>query len=78
VAAQSFCFESKHYFGEQSVVQRFDSKRNVESDGVCQRFDSKQKAALDYRRWFSQQVMNAQARSWPHRAQRKGEMLMLS
>jgi thymidylate synthase ThyX len=75
---QSFCFESKRYARQRASCLRFDSKQNVESDDVCQRFDSKQKAALDYRRSFSQQVMNAQARSWPHCAQHKGEMLMLS
>lgn len=76
-AIQSFCFESKRP-GQIVGYQGFDSKQNVESDDVCQRFDSKQKAAPHYRRSFSQQVMHAQASSWPYCAQRKGEMLMLS
>lgn len=78
VAIQSFCFESKRSIGQLVGFQRLDSKQNVESDDIYQRFDSKQKAAPNYRRSFSQQVMDAQARSWPYCAQRKGEMLMLS
>lgn len=76
-AIQSFCFESKRS-GQMGGYQGFDSKQNVESDDVYERFDSKQKAAPNYRRSFSQQVMDAQASSWPDCVQRKGEMLMLS
>ena len=78
VAIESFCFESKRPSGQRAGYRCFDSKQNFGLADVYQRFDSKRIAAQNYRRAFSEQVKDAQARSWPYCAQRKGEMLMLS